>query len=216
MEETFVIRTLAPEELIQSQLLRAEVFSWEKQWIPTCRLKADGREEDPVFDPISIHGGAFMDERLVGSFRMIPRGVHKLPVERFYAIPSSQRAVELSRLAVLPKYRRSVAMIGLCRWIYGQAVDYGATHMYALMEFELISMLLNIGFPFTLLGEPHTVYKYSQDYVTVCPVADLVTKLAEADLGRRSKYAPLFAHPFDGEISPSMLYPETDHEMEVA
>jgi N-acyl-L-homoserine lactone synthetase len=211
---TFTIRTLVgPDELRESQRLRAEIYCKEKHWIDRHHLTEDGREEDP-FDSIAVHGGVFVDDQLEGTFRLIPTGRLSLPVQKYRNFPPVQSAVELSRLAVRERHRASVAMIGLCRWIYGQSVEMGATHMYALMEFELISTLLHIGFPFRILHGPIQAYKYSQDFVTVCPVADVVPGLVEADAGRKRKYAPLFANEFDGELSLSMLYPDT--EMEVA
>lgn len=212
MTASYSIRTLRCDEVAMGQLLRAEVFCHERHWIDPQRLSPDGREAD-AYDNDAIHGGAFVEDDMIGTFRLIPAGTPPLPVEAYYRIPPCQRAVELSRLAVLPEHRLSVAMIGLCRWIYGEAVEFGATHMYALMEFELISQLQNYGFPFKVLRGPHMAYKHSIDFTTVCPVADVVPGLAEADRQHRRKLAPLFAEPFDGEISLSMLYPTPEEEM---
>jgi N-acyl-L-homoserine lactone synthetase len=212
IDRTFVIRTLQSlEELAESLRVRAEVFSYEKHWIDPVRLR-DGLEFDD-HDSDAIHGGAFVNGEMVGTFRLIQRGKLLLPVQGYYQIPPDEKPVELSRLAVKSKFRMSVGMIGLCRWIYGVAVDLGATHMYALQEFNQVTMLQGIGFPFEIKSKEKKVYKYSIDYVTVCPVDAVVPGLIEADLGRKRKYAPLFADPFDGVLNVSMLYPEIEKEV---
>jgi N-acyl-L-homoserine lactone synthetase len=210
---TFTFRTLGPEELVNSQLLRAQVYATEKGWINRASLALDGREEDS-FDEISIHGGAFIENLMVGTFRLIPGGSNNLPVQEHFPVPADHKAVELSRLAVLKHFRKDVAMLGLCRWIFEQAVNMGASHMYALMEFKLISELKEYGFPFDVFGNPVSAYKNSIDYVAVCPVDGVVPGLLEADLGRQIKLAPLFANPFDGELSLPMLYPDPQIESE--
>ncbi|HSH31449.1 MAG TPA: GNAT family N-acyltransferase [Candidatus Saccharimonadales bacterium] len=194
-------------ELDACQRLRAAVFAHEKGWIPADAL-IGGREVDR-YDDVALHGGVFdfMGE-LVGTFRMIFSTI-PLPIQDLYGIvpDPKRRSVELSRLAVRPEFRASAIMLGLCRWIFAEAVEHQVADMYAIMERPLLRNLIKLGFPFESLGEEREIYRGSFDRPTVLRTAEIIPGLSRKDLTRRLKIAPFFTSPFDGLLSGDVLRP---------
>lgn len=195
-----IIRTLAADELADSYRLRGQIYVEEKAYLGPEAI-VDGLESDQD-DERSVHGGAFTESgELIGTFRLILRQGVRLPIEDHFGLPTRGTAAELSRLAVHPVYRTSLATIGLSRWSYDICLEQGVTHMYAILERPLLRNLLMMGFPITVLGEPRRLMG-GVVVPTVCVVSEMVPALGQTDSGREGpQLSALFDAPFTGVLA---------------
>lgn len=199
-----IIRTLAPDELAESYRLRGQIYIDEKAYLGPEAI-VNGGESD-LYDERSVHGGAFIESGdLIGTFRMILRCGVPLPVENHFGLSVQGTAAELSRLAVHPAYRTSLATIGLCRWMYETALVQHVTHMYAILERPLLGNLQLLGFPFTAQGEAQQLMG-TVNVPTLCVVNEVVPALAKTDAERQKpQLSSLFAAPFTGVLTSAEL-----------
>lgn len=141
--------------------LRADVYVWEKKWIPRGQL-VEGLEFDKD-DARSVHLLARRGGEPVGTARLIlPRAREPLPVEAMLAEPlmTDRSGGEVSRLAVARHARGdSAVMMALARGLYEAAVEHGIEDFYALVEEPLHLHLVRLGFPFRPMGPTRWVYR---------------------------------------------------------
>jgi len=195
-----IIRTLAADELADSYRLRGQIYVEEKAYLGPEAI-VDGLESDQD-DQRSVHGGAFTTAgELIGTFRMILRKGVPLPIEDHFDLSTRGTAAELSRLAVHPAYRTSLATIGLCRWMYEIALEQCVTHVYAILEGPLLRNLQLLGFPFTAQGAPQQLMG-GVVHPTVCVVSEVVQALGQTDSDREGpQLSALFDAPFTGVLA---------------
>jgi N-acyl-L-homoserine lactone synthetase len=195
-----IIRTLAADELADSYRLRGQIYVEEMAYLGPEAI-VDGLESDRD-DERSVHGGAFtVADELIGTFRLILRKGVPLPVEDHFGLSTLGTAAELSRLAVHPAYRTSLATIGLCRWMYDIALEQCVTHVYAILERPLLRNLQLLGFPFTAQGAPQQLMG-GVVVPTVCVVSEIVQALGQTDSNREGpQLSALFDGPFSGVLT---------------
>jgi N-acyl-L-homoserine lactone synthetase len=194
-----IIRTLAPDELADCYRLRGQIYVEEKAYLGP-EVMVNGVESDQD-DERSVHGGAFTKSGdLIGTFRLILRRGVPLPIEDHFGLSPQGTSAELSRLAVHPAYRTSLATIGLCRWSSDIALEQCITHVYAILERPLLMNLRILGFPFTVQGEPRQLMG-GVLVPTVCVVSETVPALGQADSNREApQLSALFIAPFTGVL----------------
>ena len=194
------IRTLAADELADSYRLRGQIYVEEKAYLGP-EVIFDGLERDQD-DERSVHGGAFTGPgELIGTIRLILRRGMPLPVEDHFGLSTRGTAGELSRLAVHPAYRTSLATIGLSRWIYDICLEQCVTHLYAILERPLLRNLRIMGFPITVLGEARQLMG-GVVLPTVCVVSEMVQALGQTDSDRTGpQLSALFDAPFTGVLA---------------
>lgn len=144
-----------------------------------------------------------------GSIRTIYAGELPLPVERHFGVQpkSTGVAVEISRLAVPRRYRSTLVMIGLCRWVFADALDNAVDDLYALVELHLLRALNQIGFPFLTLAAPKAGVMGDPVMPIHCHVQDVVAGVQRQDaIAHRRPLAPYFTRPFSGEVSDGSVF----------
>lgn len=148
-------------ELTACARLRADVYVWEKKWIPQSRL-VEGLEFDED-DARSVHLLASRRGEPVGTARLIlPRAGQPLPVEAMLAeqLTSGRAGGEVSRLAVARHARGdSAVMMVLVRGLYETAVEHDIDDFYALVEKPFHRHLMWLGFPFRPVGVSRWIYQ---------------------------------------------------------
>jgi N-acyl-L-homoserine lactone synthetase len=141
--------------------LRADVYVWERGWIPSTQL-VDGLEVDND-DVRSVHLLASRGGAPVGTARLIlPRVGQPLPVESMLGerLACGHAGAEVSRLAVARHARGdSAVMMALCRGLYEAAVQHGVDDFYAIVENPFHRYLMYLGFPFRPIGATRWVYR---------------------------------------------------------
>ena len=141
--------------------LRADVYVWERGWIPPTQL-VDGLELDSD-DVRSVHLLASRGGAAVGTARLIlPRAGRLLPVESMLGerLPCGHAGAEVSRLAVARHARGdSTVMMALCRGLCEAAVQHGVDDFYAIVEKPFHRYLIYLGFPFRPIGGSRWIYR---------------------------------------------------------
>jgi N-acyl-L-homoserine lactone synthetase len=141
--------------------LRADVYVWEKNWIPRSRV-VEGLEFDGD-DARSVHLLARRHGEPVGTVRLIlPRAGQPLPVEAMLAEPLTpgRSGGEVSRLAVARRARGdSAVMMVLVRGLYETAVEHDIDDFYAMVEEPFHRHLMWLGLPFRPVGLTRWVYR---------------------------------------------------------
>ena len=159
--------------------LRADVYVWEKKWIPQSRL-VEGLEFDED-DARSVHLLARYRGEPVGTARLIlPRARQPLPVEAMLAEPlaSGRSCGEISRLAVARRARGdSAVMMVLVRGLCETAVEHHIDDFYALVEEPFHRYLMRLGFPFRPVGVSRWIYR-SWNFPVRLEVAQLAVPVA--------------------------------------
>lgn len=159
--------------------LRADVYVWEKKWIPPTQL-VDGLEVDGD-DARSVHLLASRRGEPAGTARLILPGTGRpLPVESLLAEPlaSGRSGGEVSRLAVARHARGdSAVMMVLVRGLYETAVEHDIDDFYALVEEPFHRHLMWLGFPFRPVGPTRWIYR-SWNFPVRLEVARLAAPLA--------------------------------------
>ena len=134
--------------------LRYQVYSKEKQWLKADDYP-DGREIDQ-FDAHSVHFLAIKNNKVVGTVRAIFPSESGLPIINIFGITVPEHVihyVEISRLAVAEEARGSEVIIGLLHTLFSWCLESGITHIYAVIENNLLNYLIRIDYPFKKLGD---------------------------------------------------------------
>jgi N-acyl-L-homoserine lactone synthetase len=163
-------------ELRECARLRAQVYVWERGWLPASRLHGGLERDDD--DDRAIHLLASRNGEESGTARLILRcGGEPLPVESLLdgpLPPLSGAVAEISRLAVAPGARGdSAVLLHLCRGLHAVAVRQGIDDVYAIVEEELYWHLLSLRFPFRRAGAASWTYG-SWNFPIVMPVVEAV------------------------------------------
>jgi N-acyl-L-homoserine lactone synthetase len=141
--------------------LRADVYVWERGWIPPAQL-VHGMERDSD-DVRSVHLLASRGGAPVGTVRLIlPRAGQPLPVESVLGerLPCGHAGAEVSRLAVARHARGdSTVMMALCRGLCEAAGRHGVDDFYAIVEKPFYRYLIYLGFPFRPIGASRWIYR---------------------------------------------------------
>jgi N-acyl amino acid synthase of PEP-CTERM/exosortase system len=171
-----------------------------------------GKEKD-IYDPSSIHFVALTGEQtVVATIRMILDSSVGFPTEDVANTvflgekPASSKISEVSRLAVLPSYRRrpekstydpvnievkgtaeeSLIVLSLVGCVYYRMKRMGITHMYIMMERKLYRMLSKFGLLFHQIGEPVDYHGIRSPYLGI---------IAEMEEYAIRKNAKMLMHP---------------------
>jgi N-acyl-L-homoserine lactone synthetase len=184
-------RARADIDLAACARLRADVYVWEKKWIPRSRL-VEGLEFDED-DARSVHLLARYRGEPVGTARLIlPRDRQPLPVEAMLAEPlaSGRSCGEISRLAVARHARGdSAVMMVLVRGLCETAVEHDIDDFYAMVEEPFHRYLMRLGFPFRPVGVSRWIYR-SWNFPVRLEVAQLAAPVA-AFFSDRNEHARL-------------------------
>ena len=66
--------------------------------------------------------------------------------------------VEISRLAVAKESRGSEYYTGLLHTLFSSCLEKGITHIYAVIENNLLNFLIRIGYPFKKIGDQRLLF----------------------------------------------------------
>lgn len=131
--------------------LRYDVYCTEKRWLSEGAY-ANAVESDE-YDATALHIGAFgADNTLVGTVRLLfPQDDLRLPVERVFGVTlePDRPCVEISRLVIRRDQRGLRALDGLLRFLRSWAFETKVFQGYAIVERDLLRLLVRLGFPFT-------------------------------------------------------------------
>lgn len=159
--------------------LRADVYVWEKKWIPESQL-VEGLEFDED-DARSVHLLARYRDEPVGTARLIlPRTRRPLPVEAMLAesLAPGRSGGEISRLAVARHARGdSAVMMVLVRGLCETAAEHGIDDFYAMVEEPFHRYLMRLDFPFRPVGITRWIYR-SWNFPVRLEVARLAAPVA--------------------------------------
>jgi N-acyl-L-homoserine lactone synthetase len=186
------VRTVTtPEDLLLCKRLRARVYVKELGWVAAADL-VDGVETDP-WDDLSTHACATVGADVVGTFRVILPGIG-LPVQEHFGIDidPGRRSAELSRLIVDRPHRSGPAMLALLRWAYHRLIEHTVDDAYAILEEPFLERLIDLGFPFRVIGRPSWIFR-SWNVPVALTVAEILPGLELRDLARTFQIAPFFA-----------------------
>ncbi|USN53792.1 MAG: GNAT family N-acetyltransferase [Candidatus Nomurabacteria bacterium] len=159
-----VLETQNNNQLNLSYRLRYEVYCLECKYLDVNNYP--NRSEKDEYDDCSIHFIAInkKTKNVVGTIRLIKRTNRNLPIEHDFGISlngsiSSKKVVEISRLAVDKKFRKSSLkhpsiMLGLLKACYRYAEENGIAMFVAAIDQNVYNMLKKFRFSFNLLGEP--------------------------------------------------------------
>ena len=150
-EYRLVTDTWEMDEILR---LRYQVYCKEKQWFKADDYP-DGREIDE-FDAHSVHFLALKNNEVVGTVRAIFPSELGLPIINIFGITVPEHVIhyaEISRLAVAKETRGSEVITGLLHTLFSWCLESGITHIYAVIESNLLNFLIRIGYPFKKLGD---------------------------------------------------------------
>ena len=148
-------------EIEAMQRLRADVVV-EMGWAPAARFP-DGLERD-AYDERAVHVGAWEEDLLVGTSRVIPPDSEgRLPLETDFGVEleNPERFVEVGRTAIIPARRGDarhalvVALFAHC-WLELRAL--GRVDLVANLPSKLIDLYTSLGFRIEPLGGARMIW----------------------------------------------------------
>jgi N-acyl-L-homoserine lactone synthetase len=147
-----------PEQVLQAQRLRYEVYCLEKSWVDQAECEG-GIEADPS-DALATHFLALDDGVVVGTVRLLLGWHEELPGAHYLDLAAlglePSETVEVSRLATkrIGRSQDLRIFLGLTKLMWSWATDHSAMAWLAIADVPLYHMLTRLGLPVLAESEP--------------------------------------------------------------